>query len=89
IDGEVRQLVKESHETALEILQKYRPQLDAVAKKLVEIETLDMAQFEAVYTGQEPPSESDSTPSTPRPPRPAPESPAPSDGWPVPLPTGA
>jgi cell division protease FtsH len=89
IDGEVRQLVQEAHETALEILRKYRPQLDAVAKKLVEIETLDMAQFEAVYTGQEPPSESDATPTTPRPPRPAPEPPTPSDGWPVPMPTGA
>jgi cell division protease FtsH len=89
IDGEVRQLVQEAHEAALEILRKYRPQLDAVARKLVEIETLDMAEFEAVYTGQEPPSESGSTPTTPRPPRPAPESPAPSDGWPVPLPTGA
>ena len=89
IDGEVRQLVQEAHEAALEILRKHRPQLDAVAKKLVEIETLDMAQFEAVYTGQEPPSESDAAPTTPRPPRPAPEPPTPSDGWPVPLPTGA
>lgn len=89
IDGEVRQLVQEAHETALEILRKYRPQLDAVAKKLVEIETLDMTEFEAVYTGQEPPGESDSTPITPRPSRPAPEPPTPSDGWPVPLPTGA
>ncbi len=89
IDGEVRRLVQEAHETALEILRKHRVQLDAVAKKLMEVETLDAAGFEAVFTGQEPPSESgDSTSTAPRPPRPTPESPAPSDGWPVPMPSG-
>ena len=90
IDAEVRQLVQEAHETALAILREHRPQLDAVAKKLMEVETLDQADFEAVMKGEMPPSESGGpTPSAPRPTRPTPESPTPSDGWPLPMPSGA
>ena len=90
IDAEVRKLVQEAHETALTILREHRPQLDAVAKKLMEVETLDQADFEAVMKGEVPPSESSGpTPSAPRPARPAPEAPTPSDGWPLPMPSGA
>ncbi len=90
IDAEVRQLVQEAHETALTILREHRPQLDAVAKKLIEVETLDQADFEAVMKGEVPPSESSGpTPTPPRPARPAPETPTPSDGWPLPMPSGA
>lgn len=91
IDAEVRQLVQEAHEAALKTLREHREILDRVAKKLMEIETLDMDAFEAVYNGQEPPAEatngSVSTP--PRPPRPSPESPAPTKGGPIPVPSGA
>jgi len=90
IDAEVRKLVQEAHETALTILREHRPQLDAVAKKLMEVETLDQADFEAVMKGEVPPSESSGpTPSAPRLTRPTPESPTPSDGWPLPMPSGA
>ena len=90
IDAEVRKLVQEAHETALTILREHRPQLDAVAKKLMEVETLDQADFEAVMKGEVPPSESSGpTPTPPRPARPAPETPTPSDGWPLPMPSGA
>ncbi|MEK7312078.1 MAG: ATP-dependent zinc metalloprotease FtsH [Chloroflexota bacterium] len=90
IDAEVRKLVQEAHETALTILREHRPQLDAVAKKLIEVETLDQADFEAVMKGEVPPSESSGpTPSAPRPTRPTPESPTPADGWPLPMPSGA
>ncbi|MBI2976713.1 MAG: ATP-dependent zinc metalloprotease FtsH [Chloroflexi bacterium] len=91
IDGEVRKLVTEAHEAALQILRENREQLDRVARKLIEVETLDMADFEAVYLGQQPPSESGPTgaPSAPRPQRPAPETPAPSGAGPLPVPSGA
>ncbi|MEK6572910.1 MAG: AAA family ATPase, partial [Chloroflexota bacterium] len=90
IDAEVRKLVQEAHETALTILREHRPQLDAVAKKLIEVETLDQADFEAVMKGEVPPSESSGpTPSAPRLTRPTPESPTPADGWPLPMPSGA
>lgn len=90
IDAEVRQLVQEAHETALTILREHRAQLDAVAKKLMEVETLDQADFEAVMKGEVPPSESGGPPPpAPRPTRPTPEAPAPADGWPLPMPSGA
>ncbi|MBI5082657.1 MAG: ATP-dependent zinc metalloprotease FtsH [Chloroflexi bacterium] len=91
IDAEVRKLVKEAHEAALKTLREHRAILDRVAKKLMEIETLDMEAFEAVFNGQEPPTESPSggVPTPPRPARPAPESPAPTKGGPIPVPSGA
>jgi cell division protease FtsH len=70
IDAEVRHLVQEAHEAALKTLREHRDILDRVAQKLIEVETLDMDAFEAVYNGQEPPTESPSGPA-PTPPRPA------------------
>ncbi len=49
IDVEVRKLVQEAHETALHILREYRDKLDMVAKKLIEIETIDSAEFELLF----------------------------------------
>ncbi|MBI4631287.1 MAG: ATP-dependent zinc metalloprotease FtsH [Chloroflexi bacterium] len=91
IDAEVRKLVKEAHEAALKTLREHRAILDRVAKKLMEIETLDMEACEAVFNGQEPPTESPSggVPTPPRPARPAPESPAPTKGGARPVPSGA
>jgi cell division protease FtsH len=89
IDEEVRRLVQEAHEKALETLRENRGRLDAVAKRLIEIETLEQTEFEALMKGETPPSETSGPASTPpRPARPTPESPAPADGWPVPLPSG-
>lgn len=89
IDAEVRLLVQEAHDTALTLLREYRAQLDAIAKKLMEVETLDHADFEAVFKGEEPPSQSNSTPNPPRPTRPTPESPETPTSWPLPVPSGA
>jgi len=90
IDAEVRRLVQEAHDKALEILREHRATLDSVAKKLMEVETLDQAEFDAVMKGETPPSESSGpTPPAPRPTRPTPESPTPSEGWPLPVPSGA
>ncbi|MGA9193429.1 MAG: ATP-dependent zinc metalloprotease FtsH [Anaerolineales bacterium] len=49
IDGEVRDLVNNAYARAKGILQEYRPQLDAVAHRLIEVETIDRAEFEALF----------------------------------------
>ena len=41
IDEEVMRIMKESHEKALNLLRKYRKELDALAQALIERETLD------------------------------------------------
>lgn len=91
IDAEVRQLVQEAHETALGILREHRDKLDLIAKRLIEVETLEGIDFEALMRGEQPPAEptNPGNPPAPRPSRPAPESPAPDNGWPLPLPSGA
>jgi cell division protease FtsH len=49
IDGEVRRLVTEAYARARNILTQYRAQLDAIAKRLMEIETVDSAEFERIF----------------------------------------
>jgi cell division protease FtsH len=49
IDGEVRRLVDEAYKQARVLLKKYRVQLDAVAKKLLEVETITREEFEAIF----------------------------------------
>jgi cell division protease FtsH len=49
IDRQVRQLVNDAHEKARQILIQYRDKLDAVAKRLLEIETLSQAEFESIF----------------------------------------
>ena len=88
IDSEVRRFVAEAHDTALRVLAEHRDKLDAVANRLMEIETLDMAEFEAVWSGQ--PRDTDKgTPAAPpapsAPARPSPEPKSPS-GQPLPVP---
>jgi cell division protease FtsH len=88
IDSEVRRFVAEAHDTALRVLAEHRDKLDAVANRLMEIETLDMAEFEAVWSGQ--PRDTDKgapaappAPSAPARPSPEPKSPS---GQPLPVP---
>jgi len=50
IDIEVRQLVQESYGRAKDILLKYRAQLDVIAQRLIEVETIDRAEFERIFT---------------------------------------
>jgi cell division protease FtsH len=54
IDGEVRRFVNEAYDRAREILGEHLERLHAVAKKLLETETLDRLEFEAVLAGMEP-----------------------------------
>jgi cell division protease FtsH len=49
IDAEVRTLVQQAYDRARAVLTQYRPQLDAVAQKLIEVETIDRAEFERVF----------------------------------------
>jgi cell division protease FtsH len=49
IDQEVRHLVNESYERAHQILIEYRSKLDAVAQRLLEIETITREEFEAIF----------------------------------------
>lgn len=49
IDHEVRKIVEEAYTKARMLLRKYRDQLDAVAKKLLEVETISREEFEAIF----------------------------------------
>jgi cell division protease FtsH len=49
IDGEVRKIVDESYKLAKKLLLKYRAQLDSVAQKLLEVETLTREEFEKIF----------------------------------------
>jgi cell division protease FtsH len=49
IDAEVRTLVQQAYDRARSVLTQYRAQLDAVAQKLIEVETIDRAEFERVF----------------------------------------
>ena len=49
IDREVRKIVEEAYTQAKTLLKKYREQLDAVAKKLLEVETITREEFETIF----------------------------------------
>jgi cell division protease FtsH len=48
IDQEVRRLIDECYQRAKDILTSYRQKLDAIAHTLIEIETIERDQFEAL-----------------------------------------
>ena len=54
IDTQVRQLVDAAHETAYSILARYRSQLDTLASKLLEKETLRRPDLEVIFDDIEP-----------------------------------
>ena len=49
IDSEVQKLVNAAYQQAKKILTKYRSKLDAVATKLLEVETLSREDFEKIF----------------------------------------
>ena len=49
IDAEVRKIVDDSYKLSRKLLTKYRSQLDAIAQKLLEVETLTREDFEAIF----------------------------------------
>lgn len=50
IDNEVRHLVEQAYDRALAILTEYRAQLETIAQRLIEVETLDRSEFEALFS---------------------------------------
>ncbi|HNF94251.1 MAG: ATP-dependent zinc metalloprotease FtsH [Anaerolineales bacterium] len=49
IDREVRKLVEDAYKQARATVKKYRKQLDAVAKKLLEVESITREEFEQIF----------------------------------------
>jgi cell division protease FtsH len=48
IDEEVARIMKEAYEITTKLLHEYRNVLDAIAEKLVEVETLEQAEYEKI-----------------------------------------
>lgn len=46
VDDEIRKTIETAQAKAMTLLKKYRKQLDAVSQKLLEVETMDTAEFE-------------------------------------------
>jgi cell division protease FtsH len=49
IDQEVRKIVSDAYDHAKNVVFKYREMLDAVAKKLLEVETITREEFEEIF----------------------------------------
>jgi cell division protease FtsH len=49
IDAEVRRMVDDAYKLTRKLLTMYRDRLDAVAQKLLEVETLTREEFEAIF----------------------------------------
>jgi cell division protease FtsH len=49
IDAEVRDLIQDAFVRAKAILNEFRAQLDAVAERLIEVETIDRGEFERIF----------------------------------------
>jgi cell division protease FtsH len=52
IDEEVRLIIETAKQRARDILTQHRPALDAVAKRLIEVETLERDEYEAILKEQ-------------------------------------
>jgi len=62
IDGEVRRLIGEAYDRARSLLTEYRDKLDAIARRLMEVETIDSAEFERIFPTPNGASKHGSTP---------------------------
>ena len=49
IDNEVKTLVTQAYERAMNILTQYRSKLDELSERLMKVETVDSAEFEAMF----------------------------------------
>jgi cell division protease FtsH len=65
IDGEVSRIITEAHDQARRLLTEHRAKLDALAERLLEIETINRAEFLEIIG--EPPDEDDTDTETPPP----------------------
>ena len=71
IDEEVHDIVSTAYDRALTVLREHRDKLDAVAERLMEVETIGREDFVRIMDGGEPPQASQ-PPTEPRPTPPAP-----------------
>jgi cell division protease FtsH len=49
IDGEVRSFIEEAHNRAKEVLTTYKDKLEAIAKRLIEVESIEAPELEALF----------------------------------------
>jgi cell division protease FtsH len=49
IDREVRGLIEEAHNRAKEVLTNYGDKLEALARRLIEVETIEAPELEALF----------------------------------------
>jgi cell division protease FtsH len=49
IDREVRKIVEDAYKLAKVLVKKYRKQLDIIAKKLLEVESINREEFETLF----------------------------------------
>ncbi len=54
IDAEIRRVVDEAYQTASRILTEHREELDKLSLLLIEQETIDREEFEAILAGEDP-----------------------------------
>ena len=86
IDGEVQRIISIAHELARTILSEHRAKLDQLARRLIEVETIEgetLMKFMQSDPGDEPPSE----PAAPVTPPSPPDAPRPQDDTPSLRPT--
>ena len=48
IDAEVSLIMKEAYKKAQDVITKHRALLDAIARRLIEVETIERAEFETI-----------------------------------------
>jgi cell division protease FtsH len=54
IDAEIRRVIDDAHSTATRILMEHRSDLDKISQLLIERETIDRDEFEAILAGEDP-----------------------------------
>ena len=62
IDDEIRRIVEEAHQTARQVLTDRREKLDRLSKLLLEHETIERDEFEALLAGKSEPRRSSAPP---------------------------
>ena len=80
IDEEVRRIISEAHENARRILNAHRDKLDQLARRLLEVETLEGETLRGLLASdstEEPPAEAGTPPAQRDTPRPVDEAPGP------------
>lgn len=67
IDEEVRRIIQTAYQRARKVLEEHREQLDAVAQRLLEVETIEAEEFLAILEGRPLPERKKEEPKSPPP----------------------